>query len=515
MKLNLDIIQDNLPKTYETKRFGPSDRTLSFGRPLLYGPDCDWTPGHIYVSHTDTLPRTPPPAGTAFICVYGRIPQDWLAQGIQLLLVSNATDVITVFNIINGIYDKFDDWEGMLRDELENDIDFNIKRILQLGSEILGNPISVTDHTLQVIFQCELITRNDGMLRVEVDDTPVPIPVEYSEGIKEACHLERMITVPYLTTMRGLENKVYCNNLYPLGYFTGCVYLSELARTFRESDFALADYFFGYFQKAFTKYLRDFHQTESPGVRALHNLLNHAPLSAKERSMLELAPGEHWLCFNLKAKQNKKYMPKDYTYATLSALMPWTVYAVLHHGEIVGLLRIGNGEEHTDNESMKFFREILCRMDYTACFSNEFTDLDKINDYLMQASYVAEKHVQCDSENPVCYFHEHILDYMLYECTGNLSLESLFTKGMSALIDHDRHKKTDYIHTLNIYLKNEMSVTRTSEELYIHRSSLLKRLEKIHHLIDGDLNDPDTRLYYRLCLALLENRQKDEAGRDT
>jgi DNA-binding PucR family transcriptional regulator len=38
----------------------------------------------------------------------------------------------------------------------------------------------------------------------------------------------------------------------------------------------------------------------------------------------------------------------------------------------------------------------------------------------------------------------------------------------------------------------------------LHRSSLLKRLDKIKRLIGSDLKDADTRLYYRICLKLMK-----------
>ena len=43
-----------------------------------------------------------------------------------------------------------------------------------------------------------------------------PMSVEYSEKIKEVCRLERVIKVPYLTSLEVAGEKIYCNNLYPV-----------------------------------------------------------------------------------------------------------------------------------------------------------------------------------------------------------------------------------------------------------------------------------------------------------
>ncbi|MDE7221495.1 MAG: helix-turn-helix domain-containing protein [Oscillospiraceae bacterium] len=79
---------------------------------------------------------------------------------------------------------------------------------------------------------------------------------------------------------------------------------------------------------------------------------------------------------------------------------------------------------------------------------------------------------------------------------------------MIALLEHDQQKETEYIKTLDTYLWNETHITQTTEALYIHRSSLIKRLDKIQRLLGDDLNDTDVRLYYRICLALINSRRQ-------
>ncbi|MDR2246278.1 MAG: helix-turn-helix domain-containing protein [Treponema sp.] len=48
-------------------------------------------------------------------------------------------------------------------------------------------------------------------------------------------------------------------------------------------------------------------------------------------------------------------------------------------------------------------------------------------------------------------------------------------------------------------------MTQTASEVFIQRSSLVKRLDKIRRLTGDDLADPDTRLYYRICFRLMKN----------
>ncbi len=88
-------------------------------------------------------------------------------------------------------------------------------------------------------------------------------------------------------------------------------------------------------------------------------------------------------------------------------------------------------------------------------------------------------------------------------------MESLCSQGLLALLEHDRNRGTEYVKTLDTYLKNETSMSKTAADLYIHRSSLLKRLNKIERIMQEDLQDPNVRLYYRICLALREKYRAD------
>lgn len=68
--------------------------------------------------------------------------------------------------------------------------------------------------------------------------------------------------------------------------------------------------------------------------------------------------------------------------------------------------------------------------------------------------------------------------------------------------------------TLRRYLDNECNASKTAQELHLHRSSLLPRLEKIRSM--ADMDTPQQRLYLRMCIALCElpAREKEPSAQD-
>ena len=193
-------------------------------------------------------------------------------------------------------------------------------------------------------------------------------------------------------------------------------------------------------------------------------------------------------------------------YATLSAAFPQKVYAVIFHEKIVGLLRTSRTDPYAQ-QALGDFSEAVFRMGYCVGLSNPFTLLHQAQDYLAQVSYTLAQTL--DAGQKLSFFRDHVLSCMLDACLNELPVESLLTQGLRTLIDHDRQKNSEYLHTLDLYLQNETSVSKTAEALLIHRSSLLKRLDKIYRLLGSTLDTPEERLYLRLCLELLQRTNRE------
>ncbi|SDH16975.1 DNA-binding transcriptional regulator, PucR family [Alteribacillus persepolensis] len=138
---------------------------------------------------------------------------------------------------------------------------------------------------------------------------------------------------------------------------------------------------------------------------------------------------------------------------------------------------------------------------------------EKIEDYYgcyqeaMQALHVVK---QRDTENG-CAFFEKLGSYTLLHHIKDIEAASLFIKKqLSPLLSYSDGKSMDLFETLRIYLQHNGSIKKTSEALYIHRSSLLYRLEKIQQLLQIDINDSQNRFDLMLAYKLYELSSANE-----
>ncbi len=70
------------------------------------------------------------------------------------------------------------------------------------------------------------------------------------------------------------------------------------------------------------------------------------------------------------------------------------------------------------------------------------------------------------------------------------------------LTEYDQKNHTELFHTLCLYLMNERSLRKTAEQLFIHRNTVLYRLEKIYSLYPVDLDMAEERTYLLFSLLL-------------
>ena len=60
---------------------------------------------------------------------------------------------------------------------------------------------------------------------------------------------------------------------------------------------------------------------------------------------------------------------------------------------------------------------------------------------------------------------------------------TLRKKYLQPLQKSDQQQHTDFVHTMNVYFQSKRNLSQTAKKLFIHRNTLLQRLEKIEQLV--------------------------------
>lgn len=93
---------------------------------------------------------------------------------------------------------------------------------------------------------------------------------------------------------------------------------------------------------------------------------------------------------------------------------------------------------------------------------------------------------------------------VLHQLKDSQISDLFIQKHLAPLLQYSEGKSMDLFQTLRVYLEHNGSIKETAEELYIHRSSLLYRLEKIADLLEIDINDSESRFNLMIAYKLYD-----------
>ena len=190
----------------------------------------------------------------------------------------------------------------------------------------------------------------------------------------------------------------------------------------------------------------------------------------------------------------------DVSYKYYSGILESRLDCFCIHSEdgLDAVVHMRSGAELADVTAS--LREFLLENAFAGGLSDPFEDITLLKDHHAQAMTA----LQYGGEEAGLYLFsacamEHLLSFFPQERLGSLVHPALLT-----LREQDRVGGSELYETLRIYLEHERSLVRTAAALFIHRNTLLYRLEKLRQLVDLDLDDPELRLYLTLSYRMLE-----------
>lgn len=107
-----------------------------------------------------------------------------------------------------------------------------------------------------------------------------------------------------------------------------------------------------------------------------------------------------------------------------------------------------------------------------------------------------------EAKRGVCPFRNYTFIKMfgfLYQNNHSFVLEN---QALQILLAKDRTSHTNYVYTIRIYLSENCNVTHTAERLFIHRHTLLNRIQAASDLCGIDFNDYYARIYMSMALLI-------------
>ncbi|WP_028784818.1 PucR family transcriptional regulator [Thalassobacillus devorans] len=100
------------------------------------------------------------------------------------------------------------------------------------------------------------------------------------------------------------------------------------------------------------------------------------------------------------------------------------------------------------------------------------------------------------------FFSDTRINRLLMALSHDPDISAIVKDTLEKLIEYDKKRQTDLIHTFIVYNKYNSNVSQTARALNLHRQSLLHRLRNIEHLTQLSLVDSDDLFLLELSVRL-------------
>ena len=464
------------------------------GRPRLYIPGEAIIPGSLYL--TDVASEDFCRGG---ICTI-------YANGIQPLrapssYICSSEKLSTLFNAVQEIYDRYDEWEKQLKLVLLQQA--GMQALLYAARSVLSNPIYVMGNDFSLLAQhgedelpedrrlfdsnstFDVLTslKQDALFnRMSQKKEPFLYPDHITGWRSWTCTIIRDELPSQLIMLVEHNKKLRPVDGWLLSQLVTCI------------DYQI--------QHEHLDYSTD-NRLQSLLLRVLSDRTADYLDISRQLSRMRWNTSDEYFCLILRQIQSDgNNLSVNMIRTQLKKRFPDSCSCIFHD-EIVTYFNITRLSKTLDEimvEMKLFIRECLLRAGYSRVMQGHMY----LHMQYVQAKAALDHGNQVNPYAWIHHFNDISLRFMLTETTHRLPQVMLCHEKLLQLCNYDAEHNTDYVKTLRTYLDAQLNAVHSAQQLFIHRSTLLYRLSKIKEILESNLDDPDELLYLALSLRLLD-----------
>lgn len=511
MKVSPQLICEGLPAEFEAQLSGASPLEETLEAPELLATDTpELRGGRIFVTSADRLPRlTKLGQGCALLCIGDTRRLDWFRRHCAVITVSPSLDFYTVFSAVQQVFLRIGNWVLDTYQILEDG--GSIQSMLEASAAVTPASMIVVDSSFDCIastgLRADSAESPEGVPDGAAEEAGRRLPLSQVDQYLASYNLSMSEKEPFALEFDQLQSLNV--NLIDANGYHGCLSFLYYDSSMRPGDSFIARHLARMVLRCVSQTRGKTETRNDILKRALSNLIENLPLGTLELAALQAASSNGtYVCVLMRPQRRSRELPLSYICNSLEEDIPGTIAFEYKQTSVAAFIRIDRlaPEGSRRDELERRLLPILVSLDMKAGMSDHVSNPLEARSYFLQASIALDKG-SCLQEGPSLYrFQDYALAELLENCTGEMPVELYFTSGLRRLFAHDKNSATSYVQTMSVYLKHNMNVTHTAQALFIHRSTLIDRLERIRSLLDEDLEDPDERLRLEMVLRALELR---------
>lgn len=457
-----------------------------------------------------------------------KLDKSFIPKNCDYAIFDGLSDLFELAEYVYDSINQLQNWDSKLKDGIIHR--YPVDEFGVLSQEIIDEPMFIMTHNFSLLSLSKKKNYDflqDDIVLERADEAIYKsnfgrtLNVKYVRRLLSDREYEKSLTNNGIFLFKDSYEKAYiCLNIFSdnryIARLMGPVVLYN--DEYDEGYVQLFQYYFKYLKKIYLRYTDDpLIKTTSDKLHLLIKDMIYNPENVESMDANLILQNYGW-------SKSDRYTIIKFSFFKNSKWDEMTEYicgkleetwsnscAIIHDDDIVWLYN-HSIIKNRDEDDSKFFhvlayivRDFVCK----AGVSDIFNDLSRVPSYVIQAD-MALKTGQKNSPNKWYFkFSDYALDYMYDRIMNDLSYDQIIHPAVRTLIEYDIKNNTEYLPTLRCYINNDCNSTHTADELFIHRTTLIRRIERITELCNIDLTNNDTHMYLTLSFWILEKMNFD------
>lgn len=502
MKLNGALFLQLIKKHYPDMVSFDFPTRAELTRPLFWDKNLSVSSNRLYVAcDSETIDADQEDFSGCLFIFPGAVSEK--ERNYPCLFLQSQEPVTGVFNRIQGFFDIYDKWEqDLTKISLGGG---SVQELLNISHPLLGNPLCVLGADFSLIASVgmqslpqEYQIFNDSAKKIDYMNSMKQD--RYFNSVQDA--KDPFIFPSHITGLRSWNV-----NILRFGHTTHRLMMLEYPRQLNAADAYLLQ-----FLASFMEYVLFQESVPSTsGEKALHSIFIHL-LSDKAADYIKISqqlsalnwdPEHQYLALVLRISLfDQKNLTANTICSYIENLFPSSC-SFQFKEEIVtffNLTLLNLTEDEISQELTCFIRDGFLKAGYSRAMKGHMN----LRRQYIQAGIALDLGTRQKPYLWIHRFNQVALSYILDESTRRLPGYMLCHEKLLVLKEMDETQNTEYLHTLQTYLNNHLNAVQSAKDLFIHRSTFLYRMDKIKHILECDLDNPDDILYLMFSFKLLE-----------
>lgn len=432
----------------------------------------------------------------ADLIVIGEMKPEEIPAENCVLCIPEERSASFILGFVQDVFAKYREWDWNVQKALlERD---PLDKMLLASIGIFKNPMFIHDNNFYILSDpmhipemssWERDTRTGRSIVSLNTINDFRTDFEYLEGLKSK--------KPVLYSSNQTGYRILYRNLWIGNHYVGRVLADELRSAVRPGNFYEIDYLGKLLEESISSKRLIWLSVAGEFDEFLQSCISDNTVeeqtAMRHLQYLEWELTDCYTAMQIITVQQEFSMVSAYsTIGQIETQLPQSK-AFLYGNSIYVVVNLTKGSEPPENFAWRLsvvIRESLLKVGV----SSEFHNFLELPNACKQAGIALEFGRVSDSTYWYYKFDDYKLDYIIRCATRELPANMLCADALTKLKEYDLENKTDLYNTLRVYLKLEKNVLQTSKELFIHRSTLAYRLDKIQKIMNLDLNDSKERL---------------------